>query len=60
MGFGNIGLELAKRLRPFGVRIIATKRSWAQNSSQLNGNKSDQKMILLMFNLLLIGVHTIS
>lgn len=40
MGFGNIGLELAKRLHPFGVRIIATKRSWAQNSSQLNGNES--------------------
>nr|XP_043606993.1 hydroxypyruvate reductase [Erigeron canadensis] len=28
MGFGNIGIELAKRLRPFGVRILATKRSW--------------------------------
>ncbi|GAB2291158.1 hypothetical protein Dimus_025417 [Dionaea muscipula] len=28
MGFGNIGFELAKRLRPFSVRIIATKRSW--------------------------------
>lgn len=41
MGFGNIGLELAKRLRPFGVRIIATKRKWAQNSSQLNGASDD-------------------
>lgn len=28
MGFGNIGIELAKRLRPFGVKILATKRSW--------------------------------
>ncbi|GAB2231166.1 hypothetical protein Droror1_Dr00027454 [Drosera rotundifolia] len=28
MGFGNIGLELAKRLKPFGVKIIATKRIW--------------------------------
>lgn len=27
LGFGNIGIELAKRLRPFGV-ILATKRSW--------------------------------
>ncbi|RVW70758.1 hypothetical protein CK203_058060 [Vitis vinifera] len=40
MGFGNIGIDLAKRLRPFGVRILATKRSWASqslNSSQSNG-----------------------
>ncbi|XP_027094370.1 uncharacterized protein [Coffea arabica] len=29
MGFGNIGIKLAQRLRPFGVKIIATKRSWA-------------------------------
>ncbi|TYK31533.1 hydroxypyruvate reductase [Cucumis melo var. makuwa] len=41
LGFGNIGLELAKRLRPFGVRIIATKRSWPENSSQLNGASED-------------------
>ncbi|XP_057953629.1 uncharacterized protein LOC131147961 [Malania oleifera] len=32
MGFGNIGIALAKRLRPFGVRILATKRSWASTS----------------------------
>ncbi|XP_059638133.1 uncharacterized protein LOC132280045 [Cornus florida] len=39
MGFGNIGIHLAKRLRPFGVKILATKRSWA---SQLdNSCKSD-------------------
>ncbi|KAI9200320.1 hypothetical protein LWI28_005927 [Acer negundo] len=39
MGFGNIGVHLAKRLRPFGVKIIATKRSWASHnevSSQSN------------------------
>ncbi|XP_071710587.1 uncharacterized protein [Rutidosis leptorrhynchoides] len=29
MGYGNIGIELAKRLRPFGVKVIATKRNWA-------------------------------
>ena len=38
MGFGNIGIELAKRLRPFGVRILATKRNWA--SSVPNGFNS--------------------
>ncbi|KAI9101477.1 hypothetical protein K1719_023959 [Acacia pycnantha] len=27
-GFGNIGIDLAKRLRPFGVKVTATKRSW--------------------------------
>ncbi|KAE8688718.1 D-isomer specific 2-hydroxyacid dehydrogenase family protein isoform 4 [Hibiscus syriacus] len=28
LGFGNIGTELAKRLKTFGVKVIATKRSW--------------------------------
>ncbi|XP_039024037.1 hydroxypyruvate reductase-like isoform X4 [Hibiscus syriacus] len=28
LGFGNIGVELAKRLKTFGVKVIATKRSW--------------------------------
>ncbi|XAR69403.1 Hydroxypyruvate reductase [Bertholletia excelsa] len=35
MGFGNIGIHLAQRLRPFGVKILATKRNWGsykQNS----------------------------
>ncbi|KAL3634716.1 hypothetical protein CASFOL_021770 [Castilleja foliolosa] len=39
MGFGNIGVHLAKRLRPFGVKILATKRSWplsVQSSCQSN------------------------
>uniref|UniRef100_A0A7C8Z3J0 Phosphoglycerate dehydrogenase n=1 Tax=Opuntia streptacantha TaxID=393608 RepID=A0A7C8Z3J0_OPUST len=36
LGCGNIGLELAKRLRPFDVKILATKRSWS--SSQMNGS----------------------
>ncbi|XP_071701200.1 uncharacterized protein [Rutidosis leptorrhynchoides] len=31
MGYGNIGIELAKRLRPFGVKILATKRNWVSN-----------------------------
>ncbi|GMY29356.1 hydroxypyruvate reductase isoform X2 [Fagus crenata] len=31
LGFGNIGIDLAKRLRGFGVKITATKRSWASN-----------------------------
>ncbi|KAI3846145.1 hypothetical protein MKW92_033271 [Papaver armeniacum] len=41
MGFGNIGIDLAKRLRPFGVKILATKRSWqvkSQDSSLSNGS----------------------
>lgn len=38
LGFGNIGRELAKRLRPFDVKILATKRSWT--SVQLNGSSS--------------------
>ncbi|CAN1175576.1 D-3-phosphoglycerate dehydrogenase [Linum perenne] len=39
LGYGNIGIELAKRLKPFGVRIIATKRSWPLHS---NGDSSFQ------------------
>lgn len=31
LGYGNIGIHLAKRLRPFGVKILATKRSWPSN-----------------------------
>jgi phosphoglycerate dehydrogenase-like enzyme len=40
LGFGNIGIDLAKRLKPFGVKIIATKRSWdthSKDSWQSNG-----------------------
>lgn len=37
LGCGNIGIELAKRLKPFGVKILATKRSW---SSQMNGSSA--------------------
>ncbi|GMI92244.1 hypothetical protein like AT1G72190 [Hibiscus trionum] len=35
LGFGNIGIDLAKRLKPFGVKVIATKRSWPSNSEIL-------------------------
>lgn len=34
MGYGNIGIQLAKRLRPFDVRILATKRSWSSDLHQ--------------------------
>ncbi|KAJ8436921.1 hypothetical protein Cgig2_017346 [Carnegiea gigantea] len=36
VGYGNIGHELAKRLRPFGVEIIASKRSWSSKSHGAN------------------------
>uniref|UniRef100_A0A0D9WXH8 Phosphoglycerate dehydrogenase n=1 Tax=Leersia perrieri TaxID=77586 RepID=A0A0D9WXH8_9ORYZ len=32
LGFGAIGVELAKRLRPFGVKILATKRNWSSDT----------------------------
>ncbi|RLN29506.1 hypothetical protein C2845_PM05G20170 [Panicum miliaceum] len=32
LGFGAIGYELAKRLRVFGVKILATKRNWSSNT----------------------------
>ncbi|WOL02988.1 hypothetical protein Cni_G11708 [Canna indica] len=37
LGFGSIGVDLAKRLRVFGVKILATKRSWSSKSLQSNG-----------------------
>jgi len=36
LGYGNIGYELAKRLRPFGVKIIPSKRSWSSKSHGIN------------------------
>ncbi|XBI67649.1 hypothetical protein VPH35_046960 [Triticum aestivum] len=32
LGFGAIGMEIAKRLRPFGVKILAIKRNWSSNT----------------------------
>ncbi|XP_066398927.1 uncharacterized protein [Miscanthus floridulus] len=32
LGFGAIGVEIAKRLKPFGVKILATKRNWSPGS----------------------------
>ncbi|MCO5582560.1 hypothetical protein L7F22_036457 [Adiantum nelumboides] len=33
LGYGNIGKELAARLKPFGVYILAIKRSWKLNDA---------------------------
>ncbi|KAK9110050.1 hypothetical protein Sjap_018110 [Stephania japonica] len=44
LGFGNIGIDLAKRLKPFGVKVLATKRHWVSNMQifrQQNGHCSD-------------------
>ncbi|XP_019199679.1 PREDICTED: uncharacterized protein LOC109193280 isoform X1 [Ipomoea nil] len=38
MGYGNIGIHLAKRLRPFDVRILATKRSWPSHMENNGGH----------------------
>ncbi|XP_052727250.1 uncharacterized protein LOC108332408 isoform X2 [Vigna angularis] len=41
LGFGNIGMDLANRLQPFGVQVMATKRSWAsyaQDAIKLSRN----------------------
>ncbi|KAJ1288810.1 hypothetical protein BS78_02G116600 [Paspalum vaginatum] len=32
LGFGAIGVEIAKRLKPFGVKNLATKRNWSPGS----------------------------
>ncbi|CAM6034593.1 unnamed protein product [Sphagnum compactum] len=37
LGYGNIGKELANRLRPFGVKILAIRRSWTKKVNPLKG-----------------------
>ncbi|CAI9114791.1 OLC1v1015593C1 [Oldenlandia corymbosa var. corymbosa] len=44
MGFGSIGISLAKRLRPFGVKIIATKRSWGIHANN-SCNAEDEGLV---------------
>ncbi|XP_021846150.1 uncharacterized protein [Spinacia oleracea] len=43
LGLGNIGCELAKRLRPFDVKILATKRSWTSSHVDRVGDLVDEK-----------------
>ncbi|XP_018443508.2 uncharacterized protein LOC108817353 isoform X1 [Raphanus sativus] len=43
LGYGNIGIELAKRLKPFGSRVIATKRSWPASIMDSDSNLVDEK-----------------
>ncbi|KFK41640.1 hypothetical protein AALP_AA2G154000 [Arabis alpina] len=43
LGYGNIGIELAKRLRPFGSRVIATKRSWPDSIIDSESSLVDEK-----------------
>ncbi|KAH9626380.1 hypothetical protein KSS87_009081 [Heliosperma pusillum] len=43
MGLGSIGCELAKRLKPFDVRILATKRSWNVTEDDDAANLVDEK-----------------
>ncbi|ONK55643.1 uncharacterized protein A4U43_UnF610 [Asparagus officinalis] len=45
IGFGAIGVELAKRLRPFGVKIIGTKRRWSMNSENLDDSSVEDDEI---------------
>ncbi|XP_058090144.1 uncharacterized protein LOC131236753 isoform X2 [Magnolia sinica] len=47
VGFGNIGNDIAKRLWPFGVRIIATKRSWPLNlpDATLSNGSNDRSSV---------------
>ncbi|KAF3525131.1 hypothetical protein F2Q69_00050542 [Brassica cretica] len=43
LGYGNIGIELAKRLKPFGSRVIATKRSWPASVMNSDSSLVDEK-----------------
>ncbi|KAL0700686.1 hypothetical protein Bca4012_056808 [Brassica carinata] len=43
LGYGNIGIELAKRLKPFGSRVIATKRSWPASLMNSDSSLVDEK-----------------
>ncbi|CAN8239460.1 unnamed protein product [Cochlearia groenlandica] len=43
LGYGNIGVELSKRLKPFGSRVIATKRSWSASIIDSDSSLVDEK-----------------
>ncbi|KAL1219878.1 D-3-phosphoglycerate dehydrogenase 1 [Cardamine amara subsp. amara] len=43
LGYGNIGRELAKRLKPFESRVIATKRSWTASINDSDSSLVDEK-----------------
>ncbi|CAG7903600.1 unnamed protein product [Brassica rapa] len=43
LGYGNIGIELAKRLKPFGSRVIATKTSWPASVMNSDSSLVDEK-----------------
>jgi len=45
LGYGNIGKELAIRLRPFGVKILAIKRSWTKEVNPLNGYRDENAVM---------------
>ncbi|KAL6504710.1 hypothetical protein OROHE_023468 [Orobanche hederae] len=45
LGYGNIGFHLAKRLRPFGVKILATKRNWPLSDAAGNGNGTHDDLV---------------
>ncbi|XP_068648579.1 uncharacterized protein [Aristolochia californica] len=45
LGFGSIGVDLAKRLRPFGVKLLATKRRWTQIND--SGDRPSSNMSLI-------------
>ncbi|XP_031490572.1 uncharacterized protein LOC116257743 [Nymphaea colorata] len=46
LGYGNIGVDLASRLRAFGVKILATKRDWSCNSLSSTSSYVDKKGVL--------------
>lgn len=54
VGFGNIGIDLAKRLRGFGVTILATKRTWPQSKGITLKTGQDEYLKMLLFFLYFI------
>jgi phosphoglycerate dehydrogenase-like enzyme len=45
-GFGNIGHEIAKRIKPFGVHLTVVRRSPAGATSEEGGDLADQVITL--------------
>uniref|UniRef100_A0A1D1XYF7 Glyoxylate reductase n=1 Tax=Anthurium amnicola TaxID=1678845 RepID=A0A1D1XYF7_9ARAE len=41
-GFGAIGVDLARRLQPFGVQVLAIKRKWGTEMPKPNDLESDR------------------
>jgi len=57
LGYGNIGKELARRLRPFGVNILAVRRSWTNSAPSDSEFYQDGILLGILVTFFSISLH---